>query len=109
MAGALGHWDAGALRLFWAGGSAGGRSLHVPAPQCPRCRLRLGDTLLASSTHPGPAPLPPRPPPPGLPEGKEVPADDARRIAELVTFVFPEAGAESVRQAVAARPQRSYA
>jgi hypothetical protein len=45
----------------------------------------------------------------GLPDGKDIPADEAPRIEALVNFVFPEAGAAAVRDAIASRPQRTYA
>ncbi|GBF99937.1 calcium homeostasis regulater C [Raphidocelis subcapitata] len=44
----------------------------------------------------------------GLRDGKEIPPADADRIAALVGFVFPEAGADAVRAAIEARPKRSY-
>ena len=40
------------------------------------------------------------PPPKGLPEGREVPPEDAARSQAMVAFAFPEAGPERVAQAL---------
>jgi hypothetical protein len=74
------------------------------------CMQHAWSGLLLSPAQALPLTLPPTPPPfQGVADGKEIPADEAPRLATLVSFVFPEAGEEAVRQVAATRTARSYA